>query len=45
MAIKRLTPVPSDIDIAQAAELRPILEIAKSVGLTEDDLEMYGKLK
>jgi methylenetetrahydrofolate dehydrogenase (NADP+)/methenyltetrahydrofolate cyclohydrolase/formyltetrahydrofolate synthetase len=45
MAVKRVTPVPSDIDIAQAAELRPILDIARSVGLTEDDLEMYGKLK
>ena len=45
MAVKRVTPVPSDIEIAQAAELRPILDIARSVGLTEDDLEMYGKLK
>ena len=30
--------VPSDIDIAQAAEIRPILEIAAKLGLTEDDL-------
>ncbi|MFN2283697.1 MAG: formate--tetrahydrofolate ligase, partial [Anaerolineae bacterium] len=45
MAVKRVTPVPSDIEIAQAAELRPVLDIARSVGLTEDDLEMYGKLK
>ena len=45
MAIKRVDPVPSDIEIAQAAELRPILEIANSVGLAEDDLELYGKLK
>lgn len=45
MAIRRVEPVPSDIEIAQAAELRPILEIAKSVGLQEDDLELYGKLK
>lgn len=45
MSIKLLNPVPSDLDIAQAAEIRPIREIAASVGLTEDDLEMYGKTK
>ncbi len=38
-------PVPSDIEIAQAATLRPIREIAASIGLTEDDLELYGKYK
>ncbi|MBN1963573.1 MAG: formate--tetrahydrofolate ligase [Anaerolineae bacterium] len=37
--------VPSDIDIAQAADLRPILEIAAKVGLTEDDLDLNGKYK
>jgi methylenetetrahydrofolate dehydrogenase (NADP+)/methenyltetrahydrofolate cyclohydrolase/formyltetrahydrofolate synthetase/formate--tetrahydrofolate ligase len=39
------TPVPSDIEIAQAATLRPILEIAAQVGLSEDDLELFGKYK
>lgn len=38
-------PVPSDIEIAQAAILRPIKEVAESVGLTEDDLDYYGKYK
>jgi methylenetetrahydrofolate dehydrogenase (NADP+)/methenyltetrahydrofolate cyclohydrolase/formyltetrahydrofolate synthetase len=37
--------VPSDLDIAQAAQLKPIREIAESVGLTEDDLDYYGKWK
>jgi formate--tetrahydrofolate ligase len=37
--------VPSDLEIAQSATLKPILEIARSVGLTEDDLELYGKYK
>jgi len=37
--------VPSDIEIAQAAKLKPIIEIAESVGLTEDDLDFYGKFK
>jgi len=37
--------VPSDIEIAQAAKLKPIKEIAAQVGLTEDDLDYYGKFK
>ena len=35
----------SDLEIAQAASLKPIREIAESVGLTEDDLEYYGRYK
>ena len=35
----------SDIQIAQQAKLRPISEIAAKLGLTEDDLEHYGKYK
>ena len=31
--MKRILPVPSDLDIAQAAELKPILEMAASLGL------------
>ncbi|MCH7587979.1 MAG: formate--tetrahydrofolate ligase [Chloroflexi bacterium] len=38
-------PVPADIDIAQEAELRPILSIAEKIGLAEDDLDLYGKFK
>ena len=37
--------VPSDLDIAQAAQMRPITEIAADLGLNEDDLELYGKYK
>ena len=37
--------VPSDLDIAQAATTRPVLEIAAKLGLTEDDLDLYGKYK
>ncbi|MGI8856997.1 MAG: formate--tetrahydrofolate ligase [Thermomicrobiales bacterium] len=37
--------VPSNIDIAQAATLKPITEIAASLGLGEDDIERYGKYK
>ena len=35
----------TDIEIAQAAELLPITEIAEKLGLTYDDLEQYGKYK
>lgn len=35
----------SDIEIAQEAVKKPIVEIAESVGLTQDDLELYGKYK
>jgi len=38
-------PVPSDIEIAQEADLRPILEIAEKIGLIEDDLDLHGKFK
>src|SRR6266849_2736952 len=34
-----------DLAIAQAATLRPITEIAASLGLSADDLELYGKYK
>jgi methylenetetrahydrofolate dehydrogenase (NADP+)/methenyltetrahydrofolate cyclohydrolase/formyltetrahydrofolate synthetase len=38
-------PVPSDIEIAQEADIRPILEIADKIGLTVDDLDLFGKYK
>lgn len=37
--------VPSDLQIAQAATLRPIVDIAATLGLTENDLDFYGKYK
>lgn len=35
----------SDIEIAQQAELKPIREVASKIGITEDELEFYGKYK
>ncbi len=35
----------SDIEIAQEAELLPIEEIAKQIGIERDQLEFYGKYK
>jgi len=37
--------VPSDIAIAQSATLKPITEIAMSLGLGSDDIELYGTHK
>ncbi len=39
------TKVPSDIAIAQAAKLRPITDVAAELGLTDDEVELYGKYK
>ena len=38
-------PVPSDIDIAQAAEPLPVQQIAEEVGLLPEELDLYGKYK
>jgi len=35
----------SDIEIAQATEMKPIEEIAKSIGINRKDLELYGDYK
>ena len=35
----------TDVEIAQSAKMRSIVEVAKKVGLDEDDLELYGKYK
>ncbi len=37
--------VPSDLEIAQAAQLKSIINIAETIGLTPDDLELFGKYK
>lgn len=35
----------TDIEIAQRANIKPIKEIAKSLGIDENDLDFYGKYK
>src|SRR5574342_107986 len=40
--IKLRTPVPSDIEIAQEANLKPILQVAEEVGIQPDELELHG---
>jgi formyltetrahydrofolate synthetase len=43
--LKLLRPVPSDIEIAQAAKLKPILQIAEELGIKESELELFGPYK
>jgi len=35
----------SDLEIAQAAKMKPILEIAEEMGLKEEELDLYGRYK
>jgi formate--tetrahydrofolate ligase len=37
--------LPTDIEIAQSAKIRPITDVAAEIGLTADDLDHYGKYK
>ena len=35
----------TDIEIAQEAQMNPIGQVAESIGISEDELEFYGKYK
>ncbi len=37
--------LPADIDIARLARMRPVADIAADLGISDDDLELYGKYK
>ncbi|EOR23515.1 formate--tetrahydrofolate ligase [Niallia nealsonii AAU1] len=39
------TKMKSDIEIAQQAVMKPIIHIAEKLGLSDDDIELYGKYK
>jgi len=43
--LKLVRPVPSDIDIAQASNIKPITQIAAELGIRENELELYGSYK
>lgn len=43
--LKLRRPVPSDIEIAQEARIKPILQVATELGLRENELELYGPYK
>ena len=37
--------IPSDIEIANGVTPRPIVDVARDLGLSADDVEPYGKYK
>lgn len=43
--LKRHLPVPSDIEIAQEAQLKPISLVADELGLLPSEIELYGDTK
>ena len=43
--LKLRLPVPSDIEIAQEATLKPVTQIAEELGLLPEELELYGQHK
>lgn len=43
--LKRRTPVPSDLEIAQEATMKPIANLAEELGLLPAELELYGPYK
>ena len=45
MSEKSGVPVPSDIEIARAAQIRPIEEIGDKVGIPGEHLFPYGRDK
>ena len=43
--ITLLSPVPSDIEIAQNAKMKKIRNLADEIGLLDDEIELYGDYK
>lgn len=43
--LKRRSPVPSDIEIAQESDLKPITQVADELGILPEELELYGPYK
>ena len=38
-------PFPSDLEIARSVTPRPILEVARALGIRDDEVEQYGPTK
>ncbi len=45
LKLRLLKPVPSDIEIAQAADIKLITQVAEEVGLLPAELELHGEYK
>ena len=41
-SLKLVRPVPTEIDIAQSADIKPIAQIADEAGILEDEVKFYG---
>ncbi|KKM27133.1 hypothetical protein LCGC14_1577730, partial [marine sediment metagenome] len=35
----------SDLEIAQAVKMKPIMEIGQEIGIKEEEIELYGRYK
>jgi len=40
-----MAKIPTDIEIAQAAKMKEIVDIAEELGISQDDIDLYGKYK
>ncbi len=45
MSIAKRKPVPSDIEIAQEAKIRPIVEVAEGYGICDECIDHFGRYK
>ena len=43
LKLKLIKPVPSDIEIAQAADIKPITQVGEELGLLPSELELHGE--
>ncbi len=43
--LQRRNPVPSDLEIAQAAVIKPVIQVATELGLRVEELDQYGPAK
>ena len=43
MGQNRPVSIPSDLEIAQAARLLPVADIARSMGIAEEEVELHGR--
>ncbi len=43
--LKLRRPVPSDIEIAQESDIKPITQVAEEMGILPEELELYGPYK
>ncbi len=45
MTAPTTAPFPSDLDIARSVTPRPIMDVARDLGLRDDEIELYGRTK